>query len=139
RWGRTLSETRRGGASAEADQVARAANGYCSSAGPIAGRVGGAAIGYSRGPKCASRASTPRRGQPRQSEAGNRGAGALGSFDRGRRRRSCRLVGGSARAIQLILMDVQMPTMDGLRATMEIRASEEHTGGHVPIIAMTAH
>jgi two-component system sensor histidine kinase/response regulator len=39
----------------------------------------------------------------------------------------------------LILMDVQMPLMDGLRATMEIRASEEHAGGHVPIIAMTAH
>jgi PAS domain S-box-containing protein len=38
----------------------------------------------------------------------------------------------------LILMDVQMPTMDGLRATMEIRASEKHTGGHIPIIAMTA-
>jgi CheY-like chemotaxis protein len=37
-----------------------------------------------------------------------------------------------------VLMDVQMPTMDGLQATMEIRASEEHTGGHVPIVAMTA-
>jgi len=35
-------------------------------------------------------------------------------------------------------MDVQMPNMDGLRATTEIRASERHTGGHVPIVAMTA-
>ena len=38
----------------------------------------------------------------------------------------------------LVLMDVQMPNMDGLRATTEIRASERHTGGHVPIVAMTA-
>jgi CheY-like chemotaxis protein len=37
-----------------------------------------------------------------------------------------------------ILMDVQMPTMDGLRATAEIRAAERVTGGHVPIVAMTA-
>jgi CheY-like chemotaxis protein len=37
-----------------------------------------------------------------------------------------------------ILMDVQMPTMDGLRATAEIRAAERLTGGHVPIVAMTA-
>jgi CheY-like chemotaxis protein len=38
----------------------------------------------------------------------------------------------------VILMDVQMPTMDGLRATAEIRAAERLTGGHVPIVAMTA-
>jgi PAS domain S-box-containing protein len=39
----------------------------------------------------------------------------------------------------LILMDVQMPEMDGLEATMAIRAAESVTGEHVPIVAMTAH
>lgn len=39
----------------------------------------------------------------------------------------------------LILMDVQMPEMDGLKATTAIRDWETQQGGHVPIIAMTAH
>ncbi len=39
----------------------------------------------------------------------------------------------------LVLMDVQMPEVDGLQATEQIRARERETGGHVPIVAMTAH
>jgi two-component system sensor histidine kinase/response regulator len=39
----------------------------------------------------------------------------------------------------LILMDVQMPEMDGLQATAAIRKSELKSGKHIPIIAMTAH
>lgn len=39
----------------------------------------------------------------------------------------------------VILMDVQMPELDGLEATRLIREHERLTGRHVPIIAMTAH
>ena len=39
----------------------------------------------------------------------------------------------------LVLMDVQMPEVDGLEASQAIRARERSTGAHVPIIAMTAH
>jgi signal transduction histidine kinase/DNA-binding response OmpR family regulator/HPt (histidine-containing phosphotransfer) domain-containing protein len=39
----------------------------------------------------------------------------------------------------IVFMDVQMPEMDGVTATGEIRKSEKVTGRHIPIVAMTAH
>ncbi len=42
-------------------------------------------------------------------------------------------------SFDIVLMDVQMPEMDGLEATAAFRQSEETKGGHIPIIAMTAH
>ena len=39
----------------------------------------------------------------------------------------------------LVLMDVQMPVMDGFQATARIRQQELETGRHIPIVAMTAH
>ncbi|MFH1943009.1 MAG: response regulator, partial [bacterium] len=42
-------------------------------------------------------------------------------------------------SFDLILMDVQMPVMDGYIATNKIRQKEASKGGHIPIIAMTAH
>ena len=41
--------------------------------------------------------------------------------------------------IDLVLMDIQMPEMDGFAATAAIRDREKTTGVHIPIVALTAH
>jgi two-component system sensor histidine kinase/response regulator len=43
------------------------------------------------------------------------------------------------RQFDLVLMDVQMPVMDGLDATKIIRARERSTGRYLPTVALTAH
>jgi CheY-like chemotaxis protein len=45
----------------------------------------------------------------------------------------------AAESFDVVLMDVQMPLMDGFEATAAIRESEKYTGAHMPVIAMTAH
>jgi PAS domain S-box-containing protein len=64
-----------------------------------------------------------------------------------KRGHTVRVVGNGREALQavasepfdLVLMDVQMPEMDGLEAAAAIRMQEKDTGRHLPILAMTAH
>jgi signal transduction histidine kinase len=46
---------------------------------------------------------------------------------------------GTAPGFDLVLMDVQMPEMDGFEATAAIRAHERGTGRRIPVLALTAH
>ncbi|WP_442506832.1 response regulator [Novipirellula sp. SH528] len=45
----------------------------------------------------------------------------------------------TSKVFDIILMDLEMPDMDGLEATREIRRLEQSTSSHIPIVAMTAH
>jgi two-component system, sensor histidine kinase and response regulator len=58
-------------------------------------------------------------------ELANNGCEALAALER--------------QSFDLVLMDVQMPEMDGFEATAQIRARETAGGRRLPIIAMTAH
>lgn len=49
------------------------------------------------------------------------------------------LEGAGFQGFDAILMDVQMPEMDGMEATAAIRARERTLGTHIPIIGVTAH
>ncbi|OAI52714.1 hypothetical protein AYO44_16485 [Planctomycetaceae bacterium SCGC AG-212-F19] len=40
---------------------------------------------------------------------------------------------------EVVLMDIEMPVMDGFEAVRAIRAHEQQTGGHQPVVAMTAY
>jgi|GEM_PF-2241739 len=42
-------------------------------------------------------------------------------------------------SLDLVLMDIQMPRVDGFQATASIREREKRSGGHTPIIALTAY
>jgi two-component system, sensor histidine kinase and response regulator len=70
---------------------------------------------------------------------------AMGILQRHQHLVTCAVTGVEALAklaaaeFDVVLMDVQMPEMDGLECTHWIRAKERTAGGHVPIIAMTAH
>jgi PAS domain S-box-containing protein len=91
------------------------------------------------GAEVSSRGGETVRGRGRDAGMGN---GREGSEENSRAERrtlvpSCS--GPSCPSFDLVLMDVQMPEMDGFEATEQIRRWEQESGGHLPIIAMTAY
>jgi PAS domain S-box-containing protein len=58
-------------------------------------------------------------------QTASNGVEAIAHFDRQR--------------FDMVLMDLQMPEMDGFQALAEIRRREGMTGRHIPVVAMTAH
>ncbi len=64
-----------------------------------------------------------------------------------KRGHTAKIVGNGREALEsleqesydLVLMDMQMPVMDGFEATGELRKREKQTGFHTPVIALTAH
>ncbi|MBL8176838.1 MAG: response regulator [Bryobacterales bacterium] len=48
-----------------------------------------------------------------------------------------RVLGGDQ--FDVVLMDIQMPVMDGMQAVARLREQERRSGGHLPVIALTAH
>jgi PAS domain S-box-containing protein len=58
----------------------------------------------------------------------------------GNGREAVRAIANAAQPFDLVLMDVQMPELDGLSATSQIRLREQSSGAaRIPIVAMTAH
>jgi CheY-like chemotaxis protein len=45
----------------------------------------------------------------------------------------------AATSYRLVLMDCQMPGMDGFEAVRRLREQERAAGGHVPVVALTAN
>ena len=79
------------------------------------------------------------RRQPVQSETGGRPAGKVRPSVVIARNGKEAIGAWVAEPFDVVLMDVEMPEMDGFEATAVIRSQEQQKGTHIPIIAMTAH